>query len=234
MFYVHPPAGNTVFQFNDSINVNGLQGALIESIPNRQIQLLNGFNVLNYVTNSAADIVPQITNPYNQLFLSEFTIGAILKQSGTTAGRHCLSMRGNFLPAGDLNFNSFTQGVVANKLSYFLRTNNGQSITVNSVTNWNGAGFQIVFVSYNSTTKTVTMYENGNTIAVTNALQDNLVYSVPNRYFSLMTNALNVPGGWWIGGIGEFFYYSDVKNVSVINRLGKYFSLKYSLPFINC
>jgi hypothetical protein len=76
------------------------------------------------------------------------------------------------------------------------------------------------------------MYEGGNTIPATNALMDVFTYQVASRCYNLLTSN-NSTAGWWIGGLGEFFYYTDVKSIADINLLGNYFKTKYNLSWID-
>lgn len=232
MFF-NPPTNN-LFRFNDFLNPgNGVQGALLRSVPTRDLTTLNGFTVLNYTTNTAVDYVTQILNPYNQLFLTgSRTYGLIVRQDSSTAGRSCISARESSGAGAFSNF-SFTQGTVLNKFTCFVRTQNSQNVIVNSITDFNGAGWQIVVVTFDFATKTLIMYENGNTISANNVLMDTFVWNAVSRIFGYQCTGSAPPGGWWIGGLGEFFIYSDVKSTVDVNQLGNYLATKYILTWIN-
>ena len=228
MDWLNKPLNDTLKWSDSKIPGGGVQGAARESIPNVQIQSLNGYNVFNYLTHRIVDYVTNIqAAPTPMINRTNFTAGYILKQSTAAAGLTCHQFRGSVLGSNTVGL-FLANG---NLLRYYIRSNNAQTAIVDSVTNWNGAGYKIVFITFDYVTKTLTMYEGGNIISVQNLLMDNFVYQV-NAAYGFFQNALSPPSGWWVGGLGEFFLYNDVKSTARINLLGTYFSNKYALPWI--
>jgi len=221
----------STLKWDDELDpTEGCQGAFNLSPPNREISTLNGLNVIICLTSQATQYVVGKQRYYISP-AGSFTGGFLLRQDGATAGRACHSFRCSEA-GGCFTVGQFTQGASGNKLTYTVRSPNTQQIALNSTTNLNGAGWFIVFITFDNTSKTLTMYEGGNTISGTNVAMDAFSYQANNNY-GLIQGSLTPPGGWWIGGVGESFYYSDVKSPGVINALGKYFQTRYNVAWTN-
>lgn len=210
---------------------NALQGNMsfcTGGLPNNEIGTLNGRRVLIQVDPAATCLVTPVNN--TPLQLSTFTIIGILRQDSSVAGRamwasRCSGLGGCFTYFG-------LQQLASGKLQFFTRADNSQTAIVDSTTVIAGAGWQIIAVSFDPVAKTATMYENGNKIQTTNAAMNTFTFVPLSDMWSLNTNALSAIGGWWVGGIGEFTIYNDVKTPGIINLLGTYYALRYNLTWL--
>lgn len=214
------PAGN----FNDWLESQNLPDkmsgvACISGTTCDCIGTLNSKQFLISDVNAAS--LMSYTTPLQMCRIGSYTIGGILNSKAATSG---LAWNiGTNVGSTKIAF----QQDGAGKLNFFVRSTNGQSAQAASTTVWNLNGWKIFVATFDYVAKTSTLYEGGNTIAVTNALMDNFVYGTPAVYF----NGGNGGVSKWIGDIGEMFIYSDVKSTSVVNQLGNYLASEYILSW---
>ncbi len=110
----------------------------------------------------------------------------------------------------------------------FLRmiSPNAQQCSVTHPVSKTGAGWFIYVGTVNSANKTVQLHIDGVTTSNQNLAQNN--YIAGNSLAAInITGA--VPQLPVIGNMGEFLFYSDVKNNADINSIGSYFANKYGL-----
>lgn len=91
-----------------------------------------------------------------------------------------------------------------------------------------GTGFFIYIGTINNSNKTVTLYIDGTTTTNQDLTQDNYEIGLTLCCINICTA---LPASQWVGNMGEWLFYSDVKSVADINLLGNYFAAKYSLTW---
>lgn len=214
------PAGNTNDWLDSQQSGEKMTGvSCISGTSCNCIGALNSKQFLISDTNAAS--LMGYTDPTKANHIGSYTVGGILSSQGALSGV-CWNNRtdvGSTLMA--------LQQDGAGKLVYFVRSTNGQTANPVSTTVWNGNGWKIFLATFDYVAKTSTLYEGGNTIPVTNALMDNFVYATPAFYM----NGANGGVSKWLGNIGEFFIYTDVKTTAQINRLGNYLAGQYILTW---
>lgn len=228
--FTNPPTNNNI-QWDDTIQVGEFySGTFIQKLtaPIRDITTLNGHNVLTMLSSTVNEyvswgITPGIENK------QVYTFGGILRVDHAAVG-YAHAFRCNGL--GGCNGFACVRSN-AGKLEVFTRTDNNVSITVTSTTTFNGAGWQVVIVQVDLTNGTARLIENGNDLNGA-AAQNGVTWNAVNGTANLLNVALFAGyNQWWIGGLGEFFYYSDLKSNADINSLGNYLATKYGLSWVN-
>lgn len=228
LVFTNPPTNNTI-AWDDSIQTGEkYTGTFIESVPTRIITLLNGHNVLICTTSTINEFVSYTTR--TKLQKTKFTYGMIVKLDSSSGSIWNNAFRCSGL--GGCNGFIGIGGDGTGKLRILSRSNNNQSSIADSVTTFNGNGWKVIIVQVDQSTGLCRLVEGGNDIVTTNALQDGITWTALSVQ-ALLSHALSTPGGWWIGGLGEMFYYSDLKSDADINKLGNYLADKYALTWVD-
>ena len=196
------------------------------------ITTLNGKNVLDCPGNnfqSGNDVgggIPS-TVPIFEQSNSSFTMGGIIDSTGISNGAF-------HRQSGVSNSQISLQQLITGFVQLSIIDETGNAILVNSPNQLSVAGWTIIFLRFNWATKLAEFIHGGsiNTDSlfglgnVTFVYPDNL-----NGAYTLNTReTVNFP---YTGGIGETFYYTDVKSDSDVNDLGNYLASEYNLSWTN-
>ena len=200
----------------DDIQPITLLGTIVPTPPNQETTL-NGNTAMIMPTHELAQIAPAA----DTICLPTFTMFCVIKLNNPVpTGRYCHIMVSDATARTFL----FQNG---NLLQWNARTANGSTISLVSLTDFAAAGWQVVCVQWDIVTKSATMFEGGNILTGTDLTMNTFPCTGgPYR----LTNLVTLNAGW-NGGLGEFFYYSDLKNVPTINTLGNYLANKHGISW---
>ena len=199
------------------------------------ITQINGQNVLNVQGSGINDEVGQPVCGNQCLWngaYPSFSFGVSFSGFGTTFAQYFNNLSSMTLQLTNL---------ASASLRMVLLDTTGNLIIADSAIATNGN--KLVFVNYNSATKILSLYYNGNTYTATNALYTNPNLQAGGGFPSLglggtvsNTKALCTPmtrTKSLTGTFNELFTYDGVLSTSQINGLGLYLSQKFNYTWTN-
>jgi hypothetical protein len=216
--------------------VNGSAGTIGANCP--YIEQLSGKNVIRLEGSlastgfSAVTTLPFFQNINSGSWAQSFTAMGIMREDGAPTDFNCFHC---FKPnTGITVLRLMAAGAAFDTLYFTVRTKNNEIINISNGVILN-QGWKIVCWQWDHPNKTAKLIVNGTVVSGTNLLMDDFDFLIPVSSYVMATDqdALGAFHYPLSGYMGEFFYYSDVKSNTVINRLGNYLATKYALVWTN-
>lgn len=216
--------------------LNGSTGVLALNCP--YIELQNFHSVIRFEGNLATTFLAATTplvffqNVNTQFWDKSFTALGIMRQDGVIPSNgtfHAFKANTN-----DTAIALFSSGIGSDTLYFTVRSNNSEFVQLNGGVIY-AQGWKIICWQWDFPNRTAKLIINGNVYSGTNLLMDSFDFRQPTSGYNVgqFQDIFGVFSNPLTGVLGEFFYYSDVKNNAVINALGSYLSAKYGIGWIN-